>query len=111
MAYLDSKIILEKNFEMASKFIDSLESHERIQKGFNIGTSINLNPDPLVSSMAEYATQGGGNTRFKLKGFRGYKSLSDNKIKFEIDDLEIDAENNGSFSYLINTLRNLLKAL
>lgn len=42
MTYLESMIILEKNFKIASKFIESLEGKERIQKGFNIGTSINL---------------------------------------------------------------------
>ncbi len=34
--------MLEKNFELASKFIDNLENSERTQKGFNIGTSTKL---------------------------------------------------------------------
>ncbi len=42
MKYKESKIILEQNFEVASKFLDNLESTERIQKGFNTGTSTNL---------------------------------------------------------------------
>ncbi len=42
MTYLENKIILESKFEIASKFIDNLESNERIQKGFNIGTYTNL---------------------------------------------------------------------
>jgi len=42
MAYLDSKKMLERNFEKASDFFDNLISFERIQKGFNIGTDINL---------------------------------------------------------------------
>jgi hypothetical protein len=43
MTYIENKIILESKFEIASKFIDNLESKERIQKGFNVGTNINLN--------------------------------------------------------------------
>lgn len=42
MAYQENKRILESNFEIASLFIDNLQSHERIQKGFNIGTYTNL---------------------------------------------------------------------
>lgn len=42
MNYWENKSIIEKNFELASKFIDNLENSERIQKGFNIGIYTNL---------------------------------------------------------------------
>jgi hypothetical protein len=42
MNYWENKSIIEKNFELASKFIDDLENNERRQKGFNIGIYTNL---------------------------------------------------------------------
>jgi hypothetical protein len=55
----------------------------------NSVTSIVVQKDELIESMADYSADGGGKTRFKIKGFRGYKSLSDDKISIEFEDLDI----------------------
>jgi hypothetical protein len=74
-------------------------------------TSIDLKKDDLISSMAEYSALGGGKTRFKLKGFRAYKSLSEDKVSIELEDLDIESDDPSQFRDIASTLMNMLRRL
>jgi hypothetical protein len=75
------------------------------------GTSMDIKNDELINSLAEYSSAGCGTTKFKVRGIKGYKSLSDDKIKFEVESIDVESENSDIFIYLVKKIRDSLRKL
>ena len=71
------------------------------------GGALDVKQDALISSLANHAAEGGGSTKLKVRGFRMTKSVSEDKITLEMDDLEIE-DTPTRFSQLANVLGNLV---
>lgn len=86
-------------------------TRQKVRLENTAGSSIAVKKDKLIVSMADYSLSGGGKTRFKLKGIRGYKSLSDDKISIEFDDIEVEVDDPKKFREIANILLNLVRKL
>lgn len=86
-------------------------TRQKVRLENNAGTSIDIKRDEMITSMADYSSQGCGTTKFKVKGLTGYKSLSDDKMKIEVEGLEFESSDNQAVLSLINTLSNFLRSL
>lgn len=90
---------------------DEYNATRQIVRLENGGTAVNIKKDDLISSLAEYSSLGGGKTRFLIRGIRGYKSLSDNKIDFEIESIDLQSDDPEVFYSLADHIRDLLRKL
>jgi len=86
-------------------------TRQRVRLENTADRSIDVKPDEFITSMAEYSSNGGGKVRFRIQGFKGYKSLSEDKIEVEFDDFDIQSDDPKHFHKIAKILFDMLTEL